>query len=98
MKVTVEEEAAADIEAARGWYSRQEDELGPRFERAVDQAIEDIAKGPEHYTVVYRNARRKRLKTFPYSLYFVYRPEHQEVILVACIHARRAGDHWKRRF
>lgn len=37
--------------------------------------------------MAYREVRRASVKRFPYILYFVVQP--QQVILVACLHARR---------
>ena len=60
-------------------------------------AIDNVASFPEAFPVVYRTARRIRLKVFPYNLYYVYDEKAQEVLVVACTHAHRSSEAWQDR-
>ena len=95
MKLVVRPAAAADIEDAHRWYRDRGEQLGARFLAAVREAGTWIAANPEAYPVFYRNARRVRLRRFPYSL--LYRTFPDSVVVVACLHARRDPQVWKTR-
>jgi plasmid stabilization system protein ParE len=49
-------EADADLGEARAWYENIRPELGARFARAVEAAVESIAENPLQFPVVYRAA------------------------------------------
>jgi len=87
--------AAADIEDAYRWYARQRPELGSDFVAAVRRGIGRILENPEGYQVVHRDARRIRLKRFPYGL--IYRVYSDKIIVVACMHGKRDPRRWKAR-
>jgi plasmid stabilization system protein ParE len=60
--------------------------------RAVDVAFAEIARMPERYPLVHREARRVLLRRFPY---FVATPDL--ISIVACMHARRDPRRWEER-
>ena len=96
--VLIEKGALEDIEQGRQWYSSTESALGFRFEDAVSDAIDLVREFPEAYAIQYREARRVRLRTFPYNLYYWCDSERGVAAVVACLHARRASGSWKSRF
>ena len=102
MNVSVEIPALEDIERARAWYAAREvdaqDDLSARFEEAVAEAVMRVREAPASYAIVYRNARRIRLRTFPYNLYYRYLPERNVVVIVACTHAKQQASAWRSRF
>jgi plasmid stabilization system protein ParE len=79
--------AEADIEEAALWYELRALGLGAEVLRAVDACFEQIRRSPEGFQQVYRNARRARVRRFPYIAYFVSMGTSIEI--VACMHARR---------
>jgi plasmid stabilization system protein ParE len=95
VKLIVRPAAAADIEDAHRWYRDKSPELGTKFLDAVREAGARIMENPEAYPVFHREARRVRLKRFPYSLLYRLYPEH--VVIVACLHGRRDPLRWKAR-
>lgn len=94
-RLLVREEAEADIEAAFNWYEDQEPGLGAEFIRSPDEALESVARQPEAYQVIYRNARRALLRRFPYAVFHLLQDETVEVI--ACMHFRRHPKRWRTR-
>ena len=44
------------------------------------------------YPVIRRDTRRALLERFPYSL--LYRIVHEQVVVVACFHAKRHPKRW----
>ena len=63
-------EADAELQEARAWYDDIRPELGERFARAVETAIEEIAEHPLQFPVVYRGLRRAGVWRFPYGTCF----------------------------
>jgi len=95
VKLIVPPAAATDIEDAYRWYRDRGSELGARFLGAVREAGSRIIENPDGYPVFYREARRIRLRRFPYSL--LYRLYPTSVVIVACLHGRRDPVRWKAR-
>jgi plasmid stabilization system protein ParE len=57
--------------------------------------VQRLAANPELCPVVFRDVRRARLRWFPYGLFFRIRPD--ALVVVACFHARRDPQQWRRR-
>lgn len=78
------------------WYIRHSEALGRRFQRAVSEAIDRIAGGPERYPVFERGIRWMRLKRFPYVVYFEQlAPDRVEILAIA--HGSRRPEYWRSR-
>ncbi len=95
MTIVVRPAAAADIEAAYRWYQHQRPGLGTEFLVALRDARARILENPEAYRVFHRQARRVRLKRFPYFL--AYRVYSETIVVVGCLHGRRDPVVWKSR-
>ena len=87
--------AAADIEDAYQWYERRRNGLGDEFLASVSSCLESIAWQPEQYPEVYRHTRRALLQRFPYGIF--YRISSDDVLVIACFHARRNPKLWRSR-
>ena len=79
--------AEADIEEAALWYELRSPGLGADFLRAVDGCFERICQAPDSFQRVYKNARRARIRQFPYIAYFV--STDASIQILACMHAKR---------
>ena len=95
MSLLIRPAAAADIDEAFVWYQRQRLGLGVEFLDAVGAALQSLAEHPLQNPVIHRNSRRLLLRRFPYGLY--YRVYEENIVVVACMHGRRAPSKWKRR-
>ena len=95
MKLVVRPAAAADIETAHDWYRKRGAKLARDFLGAVRDAGVRIRENPEAYPVFHREARRIRLKRFPYALLYRVYPEH--IVVVACMHGKRDPVRWRAR-
>jgi toxin ParE1/3/4 len=87
--------AAADVEEAYDWYEAQREGLGDEFLAAVQAALESILNHPEAAPIVHRETRRVLLRRFPYGIH--YRLIDEEVVVVACFHAKRNPRLWSTR-
>ena len=94
-RLVVRAAAEADVLDAALWYEQRSPGLGTEFLRAVDVTLAEIARMPERFPLVYREARRAFLRRFPYAVYFVAAPDL--ISVVACMHARRDPRRWEER-
>lgn len=94
-EIIVRPAAAADISDAHAWYEEQRAGLGNEFLTAVDHTLKYISEFPETYRDLHRNTRRALLERFPYGIY--YRVYPNVIVIVACMHARRAPRVWQSR-
>lgn len=92
MPCIVRAAAAADIDQAFLWYESQRPGLGREFLAAADALVSAIAEHPLRYPVVRRNSRRALLRRFPYAMYF--RVYDDVIVVIACMHGRRAPRRW----
>ena len=95
MKLLLRPAAAADAEAAYRWYEHQRVGLGEEFLAAVRRTLKTITDHPAAYPVIHRETRRALVRRFPYAVF--YRLVGEQVVVVACMHARRSPHRWRRR-
>lgn len=88
-------EADAELKKAVAWYAEIRRELGDRFARAVDEAVEAIASNPLHFAIVEKVRRRAGVHRFPYGIFFVI--ETDRIVVIACFHGKRNPRRWKTR-
>lgn len=89
--------ASKEYLKARRWYVKEGGEqLGERFCREVDEAVEQIARSPESWPIFRMRYRWLRLDRFPYVLYYHVLDDAQ-VIVLAVAHAARRPGYWLRR-
>jgi toxin ParE1/3/4 len=95
LRLIVRAKTESDIESAFRWYEAQKPGLGADFIRSVDAALASVQREPELYQIVYRNARRVLLHSFPYAVFYIIQGDAVEV--VACMHFRRNPRRWQSR-
>jgi toxin ParE1/3/4 len=74
--------ADQEIQNAHDWYEGQRRGLGKQFRAAVRAAFKAIRSNPARKPVYKANARRMRLKTFPYWVYWRIEADHSIVVTV----------------
>ena len=95
-RVIVRPAAGADIEDAYQWYESQRPGLGEEFLAALKTTRDRVLEHPEAYPVLHRDTRRALIpQRFPYGLF--YRIVGDTIVVVACMHAKRAPRQWQRR-
>lgn len=88
-------EAQVDLFRARDWYENQQPGLGRAFVDAVDETLEQISATPEGYVVILKGVRRRKLRRFPYLVY--YRLLNDRVEIIGVLHGSRDPGVWQRR-
>jgi len=96
----LEPEASAELEEAARWYESRSQGLGFGFLRAVDAALERIARWPEAGAFVPHlpadvAARRVPVSRFPYHI--VYLPSAGAIRVLAIAHDHREPGYWRSR-
>ena len=61
----------------------------------IDDSLEHVVANPEAFPLVSREVRRKPLRRFPYSLFYVIEPGRIRV--VAAAHFKRRPNYWHSR-
>ena len=93
--LTVEPEAAAELEEAVQWYEQRGVGLGLEFARLVRAVLARIERSTLQFCDVDRGIRRAIVRRFPYAVYFVIDPDRISVL--AIFHHRRHPGHWRSR-
>ncbi len=96
-QLIIQSEAQFDIEDAFDWYNTQDSKLASEFVRAVDIGVSTIAQNPLAYPILFRQARRIRLKRFPYVLFYIVDTTHMIISIVSCFHSKRNPKVWQDR-
>lgn len=92
MKLRIRPAAVQDLEQACAWYEAQRPGLGDEFLDAVDDVMSSIAESPLRHRVLSLDTRQALVRRFPYRV--LYRVVVDEVMVVACFHARRDPRRW----
>ncbi|HEY7675614.1 MAG TPA: type II toxin-antitoxin system RelE/ParE family toxin [Candidatus Methylomirabilis sp.] len=87
--------AAADVEEAYAWYEGQRIGLGEEFLAELGATLLRVRANPRQYPVIRRGTRRALLHRFPYGLF--YRVIEEQILVVACMHAKRDPRRWQTR-
>ena len=93
--VIIRSGAEADLLVAAEWYASRAPGLGAEFLRAADVCFRLIQRHPQGYQVVGGEARRARLRRFPFSVFYVPTPER--ISILAVLHVRRDPREWQGR-
>jgi plasmid stabilization system protein ParE len=94
-KVTLHEEADAEVNEAAKYYEERVPGLGLLFLAVVEEAVEKVLANPEAFQLVGDEIRHKLIRRFPYSLLYVIEPDRIRVIAVA--HQKRRPGYWSHR-
>jgi plasmid stabilization system protein ParE len=88
--------ALAELVDAQDWYESESTGLGRQFRTEVDAAVERMSARPRQFPSIYENLRRALVRRFPYSLLFVLEPD-ETLTVIACFHASRDPEQWRKR-
>ncbi len=80
-------EVEEDLISAYLWYEEKSKGLGEDFLRIFYASSSEIERNPQSYQKVYNNYRRKIIKRFPYSVYYLVK--RYEVIVYGVFHTAR---------
>ena len=94
-RIFVRDEAQADIREAAKWYEDREPGLGISFIRELRLSLQHITNNPLMFPVIEHEVRRAVLHKFPYSTYFIEKPD--AVVIIAVLHQQRRPRPWKSR-
>jgi toxin ParE1/3/4 len=94
--LTIHAEAQAEVQTAIAHYESQREGLGLEFHLELDRVFEQIQQMPGSVAAIdERGTRKRRLRRFPYTVYYV---EFEEFIwIVAVAHQGRRPGYWSRR-
>lgn len=84
-----------DIKVAYDWYESQRVGLGEDFLLILEESYAKIARTPKAYQLIYKTARRKLVRRFPYGIFFTIQDDR--IIVIAIMHTKRNPSDWHKR-
>jgi plasmid stabilization system protein ParE len=94
-RLSIKEEAVADMSEAYRWYEERRTGLGEEFLEALEQAFSRIQANPLLYRKQSKERRLSVLQRFPYVL--IFEEAAEEVVVYAVFHTSRHPQSWKKR-
>jgi plasmid stabilization system protein ParE len=92
MGVKYHEAAEQELLHTIGYLELQAAGLGRHFLADVQKAEELMVQFPESGAEILTGIRRRMLRKFPYSLYYIR--EHGDLLILAVAHHRRRPGYW----
>ncbi|MFI5195863.1 MAG: type II toxin-antitoxin system RelE/ParE family toxin [Chitinophagales bacterium] len=81
--------ALDEYKAASIWYEKQQDGLGTKFEKAIDNKIKQILHNPLAFAKNKRSYRQASIRTFPFVIVYKINSRRHEVYVSAIYHTSR---------
>jgi toxin ParE1/3/4 len=95
VRVEFASEAAAEVEAAKVWYSERSAFAALAFADDLSAAVERIREAPDRWPKGISGTHRHLLSRFPFMI--SYRKKGRSIQIVAVAHAKRKPEYWKHR-
>ncbi len=94
-RLSIRQEAEADIAEAYQYYEECRPSLGKEFMACIDESISRIKRNPRQFKKVENIIRRALVKRFTYGVFYML--QEDKIIVLAVAHARRNPTHWQSR-
>ncbi len=96
-RLSIRDEAEADITEAALWYDEREQGLGLELILEVRTAIQRAVSNPLIYLQLHKRPEVRRIlaRRFPCRVFFIVR--ENAIVVFAVLHAARHDRHWQRR-
>ena len=82
--IALEEYLSASI-----WYEQQQEGLGLRFEKAIDNKIKQILHNPLAFAKNKHSFRQASTRTFPFVIVYKINSRKREIYISAIYHTKR---------
>ncbi len=94
MRVKFLKVAHSEFDKAIAYYEAEKPGLGSRFRLEVLRSLHRIADYPTAFALLGRRSRRCLVAKFPYGIIYQYKPDTNEVLVIAVAHLHRKSSHW----
>ncbi len=82
-------EALSEYRAASIWYEEQQEGLGIRFEKTIDNKIRQILQNPAAFSKNKNSYRQAITRTFPFVIVYRVNARKHEIYVSAIYHTSR---------
>ena len=93
MKLSIHQQAAAEIEQATRYYTRRDPDVGSRFLDELERVLDRLSAHPHSAQAVDGNVRRATLRDFPYQVF--YRVTATSIDVLAVAHTSKRPGYWR---
>jgi plasmid stabilization system protein ParE len=91
------DEARQELLSAIDYYEDKQKGLGLRFNKVVNQTINNIVAFPKSFPVIYGNKRKATVKHYPYVVIYEYEVKDGVLYILSIFHTRQDPSIWKGR-
>lgn len=96
MIISFLDSAIVELDDAFEYYEYQQQNLGYRFVREVENAIERIKYNPQAWHKFSSNTRRCLVKNYPYGV--IYKEQDDDsILIIAIMNLHRKPNYWSNR-
>jgi len=94
-KISINQNALADIEEISEWYNGQKENLGIAFKKQLISQIDELIHFPKSASIRYKNVRCLVIKKFPFMVHYTVNDTSKLVEVYAVLHTSRNPTTWK---
>lgn len=95
LRARFRDEVVEEVHEAIDYYEADSSTRARRFEAEFHRIVQEIKEYPERGSLTLRNARRRQLQGFPYSVIYLVKQDH--VHIIAASHSSRDWGYWVKR-
>ena len=88
-KLILSEEATKEFSEAAQWYEEKSGGLGEKYINIIQGKLKLIQQFPERYPKRKKYFREAVIKTFPYSIVYVFYKKEQIILILSIFHSSR---------
>ncbi len=88
-EITFSPRAKRELNEAINWYEEQQDGLGKRLTKEVENKLAVIMKQPDRYPVIQNDIRQVNVDVFPYQILYYIDEKIQRVTVQSVFHTKR---------
>lgn len=93
-EIIISPSAGLDIIEAIDWYNEQQPNLGFRFYKYLQTALNSIKENPSGFAVRYKTIRTAIVNKFPYMIHYTVDQQTDTISVLAVICMYRNPESW----
>jgi hypothetical protein len=79
------------------YYNQQAPGLGIDFLEEIEKTLKLIEESPQRWLFYEENIHKYNMRRFPFSIYYIFEKDFDQIIIIAVAHQKRKPGYWKQR-